>query len=221
MISFHSYFGVVIVRGFCSCLICREGFQGLEHVAAGAAMACGHLRRPCCSAPHLFYGSLLRPGGASGRFHVPAAGVLGEAAASTLDGAALMVAAGAGSLAAGVPIAIMPAPLLAAGGLAMFLDSNLMRDYLLFVAGSLGSGAAPPCSDCGGCGRTWMQTLPCVPAVPAPAQALCSRLTSSRVSQFFAPLRVHTIVSLKLSLHATSWKSWMPHGKRLPVAAGV
>lgn len=70
--------------------------------------------------------------------------MLGEAAASTLDGAALMVAAGAGSLAAGVPVAVMPAPLVAAGGLAMFLDSNLMRDYLLFVAGSLGTGVHPP-----------------------------------------------------------------------------
>ena len=71
-------------------------------------------------------------------------GALGEAARSTLDGAALMVSAGAGSLAAGVPVAVMPAPLLAAGGLAMFLDSNLMRDYLLFVAGALGTGAHAP-----------------------------------------------------------------------------
>lgn len=75
-----------------------------------------------------------------------AAGALSEATASTLDGAALMVAAGAGSLAVGVPLAVMPAPLLAAGGLAMFLDSNAMRDYLLFVAGSLGTGGAPSSS---------------------------------------------------------------------------
>ncbi len=60
--------------------------------------------------------------------------------ASTLDGTALMIAAGAGSLAAGVPITVMPAPLLAAGGLAMYLDTAQLRDYLLFVAGALGTG---------------------------------------------------------------------------------
>lgn len=71
-------------------------------------------------------------------------GVLGEAVASTLDGAALMIAAGAGSLAAGVPITVMPAPLLAAGGLAMYLDTSALRDYLLFVAGALGTGVPFP-----------------------------------------------------------------------------
>jgi hypothetical protein len=68
------------------------------------------------------------------------AGLLGDAVASTLDGAALMIAAGAGALAAGVPITVMPAPLLAAGGLAMYLDTDALRDYLLFVAGVLGTG---------------------------------------------------------------------------------
>jgi imidazolonepropionase-like amidohydrolase len=68
------------------------------------------------------------------------AGLLGDAVASTLDGAALMIAAGAASLAAGVPITVMPAPLLAAGGLAMYLDTDALRDYLLFVAGTLGTG---------------------------------------------------------------------------------
>lgn len=67
-------------------------------------------------------------------------GLLGDAVASTLDGAALMIAAGAGALAAGVPITVMPAPLLAAGGLAMYLDTDALRDYLLFVAGALGTG---------------------------------------------------------------------------------
>ena len=69
-----------------------------------------------------------------------AAGLLGDAVASTLDGAALMIAAGAGSLAAGVPVTVMPAPLLAAGGLAMYLDSVALRDYFLFVAGAFGTG---------------------------------------------------------------------------------
>ena len=71
------------------------------------------------------------------------AGLLGDAVASTLDGAALMIAAGAGALAAGVPITVMPAPLLAAGGLAMYLDTDALRDYLLFVAGTLGTGESP------------------------------------------------------------------------------
>ena len=60
--------------------------------------------------------------------------------ASTLDGTALMLSAGAGSVAAGVPLTVMPAPLVAAGGLAMYLESGALRDYLLFVAGALGTG---------------------------------------------------------------------------------
>ena len=51
-----------------------------------------------------------------------------------------MLSAGAGSVAAGVPMTVMPAPLVAAGGLAMYLESAALRDYLLFVAGSLGTG---------------------------------------------------------------------------------
>jgi len=69
------------------------------------------------------------------------AGVLTENVASTLDGTALMLSAGAGSVAAGVPLTVMPAPLVAAGGLAMYLESGALRDYLLFVAGALGTGA--------------------------------------------------------------------------------
>lgn len=60
--------------------------------------------------------------------------------ASSLDGTALMLSAGAGSVAAGVPMTVMPAPLVAAGGLAMYLESAALRDYLLFVAGALGTG---------------------------------------------------------------------------------
>ena len=40
----------------------------------------------------------------------------------------------------------MPAPLVAAGGLAMYLESGALRDYLLFVAGVLGTGASQDCS---------------------------------------------------------------------------
>ena len=69
------------------------------------------------------------------------AGLLTESVAGTLDGTALMLSAGAGSVAAGVPLTVMPAPLVAAGGLAMYLESGALRDYLLFVAGALGTGA--------------------------------------------------------------------------------
>lgn len=47
-------------------------------------------------------------------------------------------------MAAGVPVKVMPAPLVAAGGLAMYLESGALRDYLLFVAGALGSGTPLP-----------------------------------------------------------------------------
>ena len=67
--------------------------------------------------------------------------MLTDNVASTLDGTALMLSAGAGSVAAGVPLTVMPAPLVAAGGLAMYLESGALRDYLLFVAGALGTGA--------------------------------------------------------------------------------
>ncbi len=47
-----------------------------------------------------------------------------------------MLSAGAGALAAGVPLLVMPAPLMAAAGLALFYESGLMRDYAVFCAAS-------------------------------------------------------------------------------------
>lgn len=58
-----------------------------------------------------------------------------------LVGPLLMLSAAIGALAAGLPIWMLPAPLVAASGLAMFHDSRAMRDYALFVVGALATGA--------------------------------------------------------------------------------
>ena len=52
-----------------------------------------------------------------------------------------MISAALGSLAAGLPLWVLPAPLLAAAGMAMFYDTRAFRDYLLFVLGALATGA--------------------------------------------------------------------------------
>ena len=56
-------------------------------------------------------------------------------------GPLLMLSAAVGALAAGLPIWMLPAPLVAASGLAMFHDSRALRDYALFVVGALATGA--------------------------------------------------------------------------------
>ncbi|KAK9824524.1 hypothetical protein WJX72_011089 [[Myrmecia] bisecta] len=68
------------------------------------------------------------------------AGLLGEALGGTVAGTALVVSAAAGSLAAGVPLMVMPAPLIAASGLALYHDSHSLRDYALFAGGALLTG---------------------------------------------------------------------------------
>jgi len=55
-------------------------------------------------------------------------------------GGVLVLSAGAGALAAGVPLLVMPAPLVAAAGLALFHESGLLRDYAVFVAAALLTG---------------------------------------------------------------------------------
>jgi hypothetical protein len=67
-------------------------------------------------------------------------GALGEEMEGTLVGPLLMLSAAVGALAAGLPIWMLPAPLLAASGLAMFYETRSLRDYLLFVAGALATG---------------------------------------------------------------------------------
>lgn len=67
-------------------------------------------------------------------------GSLGEETEGMLVGPLLMVSAAVGALAGGLPVWMLPAPLLAASGLAMFYDTRTLRDYLLFVAGALATG---------------------------------------------------------------------------------
>ena len=61
--------------------------------------------------------------------------MLGDEFGRTSTGAALVCSATAGGLAAGLPLHIMPAPMLAATGLAMFLEGKELRYYCMFVVG--------------------------------------------------------------------------------------
>ena len=54
---------------------------------------------------------------------------------NNLAGSVLIVSASLGSIAAGIPLTVMAAPLIAAGGLALALESRQLRDYGLFVVG--------------------------------------------------------------------------------------
>lgn len=67
-------------------------------------------------------------------------GALGDEAAGALLGPVLMISASVGSLAAGIPMWVLPAPLLSAAGLAMYYETRTLRDYLLFTAGALVTG---------------------------------------------------------------------------------
>lgn len=61
--------------------------------------------------------------------------MLGEALSSNLAGSVLIVSATLGSIAAGIPLPVLAAPLISAGGLALALESRQLRDYALFVVG--------------------------------------------------------------------------------------
>ncbi len=54
---------------------------------------------------------------------------------NTLGSALLIVSACGGAFAAGVPLAIMPAPLVAASGLVLWYESGQLWEYAVFVAG--------------------------------------------------------------------------------------
>ena len=86
-------------------------------------------------------------------------GALGEEVEGMLVGPLLMLSAAVGALAAGLPIWMLPAPLLAASGVAMFYETRALRDYLLFVAGALatgGLGQGQGEQDSGQCGAAGM-----------------------------------------------------------------
>ncbi len=55
-------------------------------------------------------------------------------------GSALLVCTTAGAVAAGVPFQWLPAPLVAACGLALFFDSRNLREYIVFVVGAFMTG---------------------------------------------------------------------------------
>lgn len=65
------------------------------------------------------------------------AGLLGNAHDLTLASVCLLLCTAAGGLVMGVPLQWMPAPLLAACGLALFYESRSLREYAAFVVGSL------------------------------------------------------------------------------------
>ena len=59
----------------------------------------------------------------------------------TIMGVVLVGSATGAALVLGFPLAVVPAPMVAASGLALFIDSWALRDYLLFVLGGLVSAA--------------------------------------------------------------------------------
>ncbi len=62
--------------------------------------------------------------------------MLSEATGSMLASTALLLSGGLGGIAAGMPLLLLTAPFIAAGGLGLYYESRLLRDYLLFVAGA-------------------------------------------------------------------------------------
>ena len=67
--------------------------------------------------------------------------MLGEALNSNLAGSVLIVSATLGSIAAGIPLPVLAAPLISAGGLALALESRQLRDYALFAVGGATTAA--------------------------------------------------------------------------------
>ena len=59
----------------------------------------------------------------------------------TVMGIVLVLSATGAALVMGFPLAVIPAPMVAASGLALFIDSWALRDYLLFVLGGVVSAA--------------------------------------------------------------------------------
>lgn len=66
-------------------------------------------------------------------------GALGEEAAGLALGPVLMLSSSVGSLVMGLPAYVIPAPLIASAGLALFNESRTLRDYTVFIVGALGT----------------------------------------------------------------------------------
>jgi hypothetical protein len=64
-------------------------------------------------------------------------GLLGSNMDLTLAGTCLLLCTAAGGVAVGIPLQWLPAPLLAACGLALFYDSRSLREYLVFLIGAM------------------------------------------------------------------------------------
>lgn len=58
-----------------------------------------------------------------------------------LTSSALLLSASLGAVAAGMPLLYLAAPLVGAGGLALFLQSRKLADYCIFVMGGVFTAA--------------------------------------------------------------------------------
>ena len=58
-----------------------------------------------------------------------------DAKGGNVVGSVLVVSSALGSIAAGIPLPVLAAPLISVGGLAIALESQQGRDYALFVIG--------------------------------------------------------------------------------------
>ena len=67
-------------------------------------------------------------------------GALDEETATAFIGPVAMISASVGGLVMGLPIWVLPAPLVAAAGFSLFFESRLLRDYLIFAAGAVATG---------------------------------------------------------------------------------
>jgi hypothetical protein len=101
-----------------------------------------------------------------------------RSSAAVLFGPLLMLSASLVSVAIGLPLWVLPAPLLAAFGLALFYETRAFRDYSVFLVGTMASGGRPaasalppPSSAPEPCPRGPAQApphLPCPSSSPAP-----------------------------------------------------
>ena len=66
-----------------------------------------------------------------------ALGLLKSQTGFMVGSCALVFSACAGGVAVGLPLMMMPAPLIGSAGFALFYESRMLRDYFVFVAGTI------------------------------------------------------------------------------------